>query len=267
MAPVIHCVRHAQGAHNISLEHSNITDPALTEKGYQQCQQFQKKFTDHSRIDLLLASPLRRAIYTALEGFEPVFNTSPDRRLLLLPDLQEYSDFLCDVGVARSVLEREIQEKELPVDASLVSDDWYLKSGRYAPTLEAISLRARDVRCWLKARPEREIVVVTHGGFLHFLTEDWEDSCIGLGTGWMNMEYRTYEFTDSDYNDLGEVDFHGHNATLVETAESRLRRGKTAQPPTRREQQRLFLSGLEGWRAQGLCLSVAEQQAQRPSPT
>lgn len=40
---------------------------------------------------------------------------------------------------------------------------------------EAIEKRARAVRCWLSHRVEREIVVVTHGAFLHFLTEDWED--------------------------------------------------------------------------------------------
>jgi broad specificity phosphatase PhoE len=36
--------------------------------------------------------------------------------------------------------------------------------------------RARAARRWLKARPEKEIVMVTHGGFLHYFTEDWEDS-------------------------------------------------------------------------------------------
>lgn len=49
-------------------------------------------------------------------------------------------------------------------------------SGRYAPTNKALKERARAARRWLKARPEKEIVMVTHGGFLHYFTEDWEDS-------------------------------------------------------------------------------------------
>lgn len=41
--------------------------------------------------------------------------------------------------------------------------------------MERIRDRAREARHWLKERPEMEIAVITHGGFLHFLTEDWED--------------------------------------------------------------------------------------------
>jgi len=42
--------------------------------------------------------------------------------------------------------------------------------------------RARAARRWLKARSEKEIVMVTHGGFLHYFTEDWEDSSQFQGT-------------------------------------------------------------------------------------
>jgi broad specificity phosphatase PhoE len=51
-----------------------------------------------------------------------------------------------------------------------------IQTGHYAPTNEAIKNRARAARRWLKERSEKEIVVVTHGGFLHYFTEDWEDS-------------------------------------------------------------------------------------------
>ena len=51
-----------------------------------------------------------------------------------------------------------------------------MQKGRYAPTNKDIKDRARTARRWLKARPEKAIVVVTHGGFLHYFTEDWEDS-------------------------------------------------------------------------------------------
>lgn len=50
------------------------------------------------------------------------------------------------------------------------------QSGRYVPTNRALKERARAARRWLKARPEKEIVMVTHGGYLHYFTEDWEDS-------------------------------------------------------------------------------------------
>lgn len=65
--------------------------------------------------------------------------------------------------------------------APLLSKTWITHicqkaSGRYAPTNKALKERARAARRWLKARPEKEIVMVTHGGFLHYFTEDWEDS-------------------------------------------------------------------------------------------
>lgn len=161
--------------------------------------------------------------------------------------------------------------------------------GRHAPTREAITLRARDMRCWLKARPEKEIVVVTHGGLLHYMTEDWEENCRCTGkstfavpsrsskprvyliefagTGWVNTEYRTYTFTDQVYDDLGGIDLQGRNASLVETEESRGRRGKPRNAPTREEQRTLYKQGFEGWAAQGLCMNVAELEAKMKAGT
>jgi hypothetical protein len=38
------------------------------------------------------------------------------------------------------------------------------QKGKWAADAEAITARARYARQWLKARPEREIVLVSHGG-------------------------------------------------------------------------------------------------------
>ncbi|KAI9041292.1 histidine phosphatase family protein [Aspergillus affinis] len=247
-----------QGKHNISLEYSHIPDPTITEKGIEQCQELQRDFPRHAHIDLVVSSPFRRTLYTALKGFEPVFTAHPDKTILLHPDLQEVSDFPCDVGSERGALESEIRNNKVPADMSLVSDGWQLKRGKHAPNREAITLRARDMRCWLRDRPEKEIVVVTHGGLLHYMTEDWEDNCRNTGTGWMNTEYRTYRFTDEVFDDLGGIDLQGRNANLVETEESRVRRGKPRNPPTRDDQRTLYKLGLEGWAAQGLVMNVAE---------
>lgn len=57
-----------------------------------------------------------------------------------------------------------------------MSNKFVQQTGPYVPTNKALKERARAARRWLKARPEKEIVMVTHGGFLHYFTEDWEDS-------------------------------------------------------------------------------------------
>jgi hypothetical protein len=62
------------------------------------------------------------------------------------------------------------------------------------------------------------------------------------GTGWANTEYRSYIFDEED----------GMNAGIRETAESRKRRGKTGQQPSRAEQRHMFESAMQQWEAQGM---------------
>ncbi|PGH14303.1 hypothetical protein AJ79_03125 [Helicocarpus griseus UAMH5409] len=271
MAPIVHCVRHAQGYHNLSQANHILLDPLLTPHGEKQCKELNAAFPRHSNIDLVVASPLRRTLYTALLSFEGEIK-SKDLKIIGLPDIQETSDVACDTGSDLNVLQKEVTDNSLPVDLSLVGEDWNSNKGKFAPSAEAISDRAREARRWLKARPEKEIVLVSHGGFLHYFTEDWEDSTLYQvtkmppspnnytnirpsptypGTGWRNTEYRTFAFTDT----VDEEDFYGHrtdsdNASIVETAESRTRRGKPAEGPSRAQQKQFFLQALKGWENQ-----------------
>lgn len=48
---------------------------------------------------------------------------------------------------------------------------------------------------------------------------------------------------------------------MVETSESRQRRGKEDPMPGREEQKKLFLQGKQRWDEQGLQLSTAEREA------
>ncbi|RAK97678.1 uncharacterized protein BO80DRAFT_427952 [Aspergillus ibericus CBS 121593] len=262
MPPIIHCVRHAQGVHNLNVANHVIHDPLLTDLGNEQCRTLRDNFPRHAQVDLVTASPLRRTIYTALQSFEPVFQAHPDMKLIALPDVQETSDVACDTGSDPDVLRKEMEEKNAPIDLGLVHEGWNNKQDKYAPTHKAIKERARAARRWLKARPEKEIVVVTHGGFLHYFTEDWEDSSQYQGTGWVNTEYRTYEFTKEVHtDDLEGYELDGDNASLVETLESRQRRGKSGPTSDREQQKTLYKLGTQGWDDQGLQLSIAEREA------
>ena len=103
-----------------------MPDPPLTDLGVAQCRTLRDTFP-HDKIDLVTASPLRRTIYTALESFEPVFRARPDTRLILIPDAQETSDVPCDTGTSPADLQREMEEKGLPVDVGLVEEGWNVK--------------------------------------------------------------------------------------------------------------------------------------------
>ncbi|KNG90675.1 hypothetical protein ANOM_001118 [Aspergillus nomiae NRRL 13137] len=283
MPPRIHLVRHAEGLHNVGREYWDLTDPPLTDKGGEQCRQLRDRFAFHSEVELIVSSPLCRAISSAAISFGPVFENQPSQNLILLPDLQEISDFPCDIGSEPEELMRKTANINIPIDFSFVESSWNSKNGRYGPSIPAIQDRAQAVRRWLESRPEREIVVVSHGAFLHFLTEDWEDSFVeegqsfaspssalknylhtdilpvGIATGWANAEYRTYDLHRQPKCGLNTA-CHINEIALVETKESRSGRGKSSPTPPREEQNRLRLEALKVWGQQGYLFSAAERK-------
>ena len=148
-----------------------MPDPSLTAFGEEQCRNLAQIFPYHQSVELLVASPLRRTLYTTLLGFKPEIERG--MTVIALPEIQETADVPCDTGSDIDVLRKEMEDK--PVDLSRVMEGWNSKQGRWAPITGPLEKRAREARQWLKARPEKEIVVVTHGGLLHYLTEDWVD--------------------------------------------------------------------------------------------
>ncbi|RMY12133.1 hypothetical protein D0867_07864 [Hortaea werneckii] len=226
MTPRIHCVRHAQGYHNLSVANHSMRDPLLTPYGEEQCRDLARLFPYHDKIDAVVASPIRRTVYTALLGF----GSDLDRKslnVIAMPELQETSDLPCDTGSSPEDLAKEFDGK--PVDLGLVQPGWNSKKMQWAANARSIEARARAARLWLMNRPEKDIVVVTHGGFLHYFTEDWSGSDRFAGTGWANTEFRTYTFSSSE----------PEQAHLIETPESRQRRCGDDKSLDREEQAQL----------------------------
>lgn len=179
MAPsTITLVRHAQGYHNLTVANHALHDPLLTPYGEDQCRNLAQNFpkAHMDQVELIIASPLKRTIYTALLSFAPVIKQKK-LKVLLLPELQETSDLPCDTGSSVEEIEKEFAGQ--PIDTSLMrkpeNAEWNNKMGRWAPNSSAIEARANDAREFLYARSEKEAVVVTHGGFLHYFTQDWSD--------------------------------------------------------------------------------------------
>ncbi len=190
MPTKIYLVRHAESTHNVSKDFS-LRDPQLTVTGIAQAAQLLSTFPNPASIAVVYASPLRRAIQTALAGFPHVL----DRRyynpngeggwegvdggvdLVLDPDLQERSDLPCDTGSEVQGL-REVFPG---LDLNNLGDEWLVKKGRYAADDETVEQRARAVRRRLgelALRLEKDggrksdVVVVLHGVFMKFLSQD-----------------------------------------------------------------------------------------------
>ena len=269
----LHCIRHAQGYHNLSISNHTLTDPRLTPHGESQCLDLQTAHfppITQSRISLITASPLTRTLHTAYLTFQPLLDPShPEHaeaskggrlrcpEIVALPDAQETSDYPCDTGSSPSLLRAFLAEQKWPVDSKLLTPSWTDKGAqsRYSPHSAALKTRARDARVYLRQRAAEllqqsqgenvELVLVTHGGYLHYFTGDWEDASAGLGTGWKNCETRSYNFENSVAGSDAE-------AKIIETEQSRTRRGKTSPMPSWAQQNVLEEQAMQGWADAGL---------------
>lgn len=232
MSPTVVCIRHAQGYHNLGKEYHSMSDPRLTKLGERQCSILKNSgIVDHSKVSVVTASPLTRTIHTAYLLFRDTLETEHCHpAIIALPDTQESTDYPCDIGTDVDQLQEQCANEKWPVDLSRLDTSWNKKAAgtRYSASSQAITRRANAARKQIRqilrdlvdaGNPDAQVVLVTHGGYLHYFTEDWTDSDKYPGTGWSNTEARTYTFTSSVHSD-------DERAALTETKESLSRRGR-----------------------------------------
>lgn len=220
---IITLVRHAQGYHNLSVANEQLPDPDLTPLGEAECNALATTFPSPEKITHLVASPLRRTLYTCLFSFPSA--VARGLTILAMPELQENSNLPSDTGSDPSALQAEFGKGPFAgtVDLSRVHEGWNSKTGRWSPTEVAIEARARDARLMLREMAQqndedKEIIAVTHGAFVHYFTENWDGFDPIRGTAWLNAEFRSYEYVNPAGIDS--------NASVIETEESKARRAR-----------------------------------------
>lgn len=174
----IHLIRHAQSRHNarvLEVPEENMArmDPALrdaplTELGFQQAQRLAEELTALREIELVVTSPLTRAIQTTLAAF----GNHPAPRIVEHLH-REHQDSFCDIG--RSPAELKAEFPMLHFDH--LDDPWWQVApeheGPYLrETMASLEIRVATFSNWLAARPEQTIAVVGHGTFLRTLTRN-----------------------------------------------------------------------------------------------
>jgi len=185
MVSKIIIVRHAESVHNVTKDFSQL-DPPLTSLGVEQASSVSQKLPAAANIATIISSPLRRALQTTLSGFSSVLDKqyfdqgsgkgiNGGATLSLNPDLQERSDLPCDTGSSASELAKAFPS----LSFGDLGEEWLNKSGRYASDDHAVQERAERVRKSLfeiagslENEKRKDIVVVTHGVFMKFLTGD-----------------------------------------------------------------------------------------------
>jgi broad specificity phosphatase PhoE len=212
MAPrVVHFIRHAQGYHNVD-DDQTIPDPDLTPKGREQCKHLSTIFPHFDSIDLVCASPIRRAIQTASISMDPYLQSGKNK-ILALPLAQEAPAEPANTPSGIKRLQDEYGNI-VNFERCYELSDYDSKSGTFAPDGQALEGRAATLRKFLRDREEEEIVVVSHGQFLHYVSRDVDDDGKQINGDWENTEYRSYIFWPVEHED----------ALLKETDESVKRR-------------------------------------------
>lgn len=168
MVPTIHVLRHGQAAHNVADASPCLVDPGLTPEGQQQCTKLRTTFPYHGQVKHVVASPMARAVQTALLAVTSV-ETGPVK---LLDNLQEVFGYGSSLDKLRAAFGDE-------VDLSEVRADWTDKDdgSSFDPEWDKLLARVRDARQFVRGLAGGEddhVVIVTHGALVHFLTEDWE---------------------------------------------------------------------------------------------
>lgn len=79
----------------------------------------------------------------------------------------------------------------------------------YEASYKAVDARAAALRAWLYQRPEKNIVLVSHGAFLHYFSEDWTFFDGAKGTAYENCEYRQFTFTEQSNEKEAHLIEHG----------------------------------------------------------
>jgi len=168
MSHHVYLVRHGQGEHNVepTVKNRKIHDPALTEAGVRRCKQFNNNFLEYTHVDLICASPMRRAIQTAMYCFEDAIARTLSRQILLLPLAQETTDEPCNVGSSSEAIKEEFGDL---VDVSMLDAEWTSKKDIYAASPEGLARRGREFRQWLLRQQDKNVVVVGHGAFWDYL--------------------------------------------------------------------------------------------------
>jgi broad specificity phosphatase PhoE len=203
----IHFIRHGEGWHNIGLANH---DAQLTPRGWQQAHALGRHMQNYEitrDVQLVVVSPLFRALETAAGVFGVAAASSPTlgkespttaaasapAELLMIaqsevpevrcthpavnikrPGLEFLANELCRerLGPSSCDSRRKCSESAAffpGIDFSLIKDDAdpHWRPGNVEPE-EAVVLRGRQFLQWLMSLPQSNIAVVTHSAFLWF---------------------------------------------------------------------------------------------------
>ena len=165
------CIRHGEATHNTlynkigkkAFFDKNHYDTELTEKGYNQAIELGKNWNQN--IDLVIVSPLKRTLQTAVNIFKNI-----DCPIIALDSLKEYPQGLhtCNKRSDKKVLQDLYPRVDFSVLDSEKDEMW---CDITLETIEELLERINQMYDFIEKRKEMNIVLVGHNGFISMIKD------------------------------------------------------------------------------------------------
>lgn len=175
---------------------ADIHDPGLTPGGLANVKEFYKVYPFLRAPQIIITSHLRRCLQTALRIRETLPNSGNSIRIVAHPDLQEVSIQLCDTGSPLDVLREEypsidFPDELFPVDYPRLRHVKPVKKNTpYDNEPPLLDVRAKRFREYLsESVQEQEIIIITHGKFVHYLFNCWSGEPGRSHSGCIPLDY------------------------------------------------------------------------------
>jgi len=174
----VYFVRHGQGNHNASIKGWQLVDPPLNAKGEEQVQALAAEMKPKlAEFDLIVTSPLTRAMQTATGGF-----AGCKAPFMVNALLRERMGAPCDTGRTKSELLKAFPKMSRWLGIDELPEVWWSTSAFEWDLLA----RVEELEDWISARPEKTIAIVGHGGLFSRFVGYHLHNCEALPVNWVS---------------------------------------------------------------------------------
>lgn len=158
--------RHGQGEHTLDLPQSlHISDPALTKEGIIQAKSLRKRFP-LSQTDIMVVSPIRRTLQTALlwsEGTKCRRIVNPLVSPRMFPQNPEWQTLPCDEILTREKIKYDFPDFYIEED---LSNEFWFKGINKLPEQEFKVIVEKFLK-WCYQTGKKRLYVVSHDGTIN----------------------------------------------------------------------------------------------------
>ena len=175
----VFCIRHGESTFNAAYGDDGVDpmlfDAPLTARGHEQAAAARLQMRDIP-VDVVLATPLTRALQTALT----IFGDHPSGPEIVVDNRhRERLESSCDRGRSPAELAREFPQ----VSLAHLPDIWWHAEGEpdargiHVEPLDVMLARLEEFADHVAGRPEATIAIVGHGTFFSHLLGRWLQNC------------------------------------------------------------------------------------------